>query len=51
MKTKEELSTLKEEVKAMDRKLAELTEDELTQVVGGGITVEDWIVHEYEVTL
>ena len=35
MKTKEELNTLKEEVKALNEKLAELTEEELTQVTGG----------------
>ena len=35
MKTKEELNTIKEEVEALNNKLAELTEDELKQVVGG----------------
>ena len=35
MKTKEELTALKDEVKALNAKLAELTEDELLQVVGG----------------
>ena len=35
MKTKEELNALKEEVEALNKKLAELTEDELAQVVGG----------------
>ena len=35
MKTKEELNALKEEVEALNRKLAELTEDELEQVSGG----------------
>ena len=35
MKTKEELNALKEEVKALNMKLAELTEEELKQVVGG----------------
>lgn len=35
MKTKEELKTLKEEVEILNRKLAELTEDELKQVTGG----------------
>ena len=35
MKTKEELNALKEEVAALNKKLAELTEDELTQVTGG----------------
>ena len=36
MKTKEELNTLKEEVEALNKKLAELTEEELAQVSGGG---------------
>ena len=35
MKTKEELNALKEEVEALNRKLAELTEEELAQVTGG----------------
>ena len=35
MKTKEELNALKEEVKALSKKLAELTEDELQQISGG----------------
>ena len=35
MKTKEELNALKTEVEAMNKKLAELTEDELAQVTGG----------------
>lgn len=35
MKTKEELNALKGEVKALNKKLAELTEDELKQVTGG----------------
>ena len=37
MKTKEELNELKEEVEAVNKKLAELTEDELAQVTGGGV--------------
>ena len=36
MKTKEELNALKEEVEALNKKLAELTEEELAQVAGGG---------------
>ena len=74
MKTKEELNALKNEVKDLNAKLAELNEEELREVTGGtapklppmelaggtyadptmrtgGITVEDWIVQEYEVTL
>ena len=35
MKTKEELNILKEEVETLNRKLCELTEEELTQVTGG----------------
>ena len=35
MKTKEELLSLKNEVEALNKKLAELTEDELNQVAGG----------------
>ncbi len=35
MKTKEELNALKEEVEALNKKLCELTEEELSQVTGG----------------
>ena len=35
MKTKEELNALKEEVETLNSKLAELTDDELKEVVGG----------------
>ena len=35
MKTQEELNVIKEEVEALNKKLVELTEDELKQVVGG----------------
>ena len=35
MKTKEELNVLKKEVEALNKKLSELTEDELRLVVGG----------------
>ena len=35
MKTKEELNALKEEVEALNTKLAVLTEEELAQVCGG----------------
>ena len=35
MKTKEELNTIKEEVEALNKKLRELTEEELEQVNGG----------------
>ena len=36
MKTKEELNALKEEVEALNKKLAELSVEELAQVSGGG---------------
>ena len=42
MKTKEELNALKEEVKAVNGKLSELTEEELEQVSGG----VEWSVPE-----
>ena len=35
MKTKEELNALKEEVETVNRKLHELTDEELAQVTGG----------------
>ena len=35
MKTKEELNAMKEEVETLNKKLAELSEDELKQVSGG----------------
>ena len=35
MKTKEELTALKEEVETLNKKLAELTDEELAQVSGG----------------
>ena len=38
MKTKEELNALKEEVETLNKKLHELTDDELAQVCGGGAT-------------
>ena len=34
-KTKEELNALKEEVETLNKKLAELTDEELAQVCGG----------------
>ena len=39
MKTKEELNALKEEAETLNKKLAELTEEELKQVAGG------WGIH------
>ena len=35
MKTKEELNALKEEVETLNKKLCELTDEELEQVSGG----------------
>ena len=35
MRSKEELNALKEEVEALNKKLAELTEEELNQVTSG----------------
>ena len=35
MKTKEELNALKEEIETLNKKLAELTAEELAQVTGG----------------
>ena len=40
MKTKEELCALKEEVEALNKKLHELTEEELAQVSGGVVVFE-----------
>ena len=39
MKTKEELTSLKAEVEAVNAKLTELTEEELAQVCGGDAAV------------
>lgn len=35
MKTREELSALKEEIETLNKKLRQLTEEELAQVTGG----------------
>ncbi len=40
MKTKEELNALKKEVETLNKKLAELTEEELAEVTGGAIIVK-----------
>ena len=47
MKTKEELNALKEEVENLNKKLSELTDEELEQVTGGGkrifaLTTKSW---------
>ena len=39
MKTPEELTALKEEVETLNKKLAELTDEELAQVSGGVLSV------------
>ena len=36
MKSKEELNALKEEVEILNKKLHELTDEEMEQIVGGG---------------
>ena len=41
MKTKEELNALKEETENLNKKLAELSEDEMKEVVGGGL--DEWV--------
>lgn len=41
MKTQEELNALKEEVETLNKKLAELTEEEIKDVSGGGLQY-DW---------
>ena len=41
MKTKEELNALKEEVETQNKKLHELTDEELAQVSGGVVLTED----------
>ena len=41
MKTEEELNALKAEVEALNKKLHELTEEELAQVSGGAKAVQD----------
>ena len=42
MKTKEELNAIKEEVEALNTKLAELSEEELAQVCGGLVPIPNW---------
>ena len=43
MKTKEELNALKEEMETLNKKLHELTDEELAQVSGGGPLVRTYI--------
>ena len=48
MKTAEELNALKEEIEALNKKLAELTEEELAQVSGGVERLAVSCEHVYE---
>ena len=48
MKTKEELNAIKNEVETVSRKLAELTDEELTQVTGGVERLAVSYEHVYE---
>ena len=48
MKTKEELNALTEEVETLNKKLAELTEEELEQVAGGVERLAVSCEHVYE---
>ena len=43
MKTKEELNALKEEVEALNAKLAELSEEELAQIAGGAQECDEFL--------
>ena len=51
MKTKEELNALKEEVEALNKKLHELTEEELAQVTGGKAKAVVWLGAETPFTI
>ena len=51
MKTKEELNALKKEVETLNKKLAELTEEELVQVCGGRKIAEALIAAETPFTI
>ena len=46
MKTPEELNALKEEVEAVNKKLAELTDEELALISGGLVPIVD-IKHDF----
>ena len=46
MKTKEELNALRNEVEALDRKLSELSEDEMKEVMGG---LDRFVEPDYEI--
>ena len=49
MKTPEELNALKEEVEALNKKLAELSEEELNQVAGGVVPFDVIPEQDYDV--
>ena len=46
-KTKEELKELREEYESLSTKLKELTEDELSIVTGGTVSVDDSIINKW----
>ena len=48
-KSKEELDALKKEVEAVNKKLQELTEEEIAQVSGGGLRDPQhcYVVYDY----
>ena len=50
MKTKEELNALKAEVETLNKKLHELTDEELKQVVGGDVPTCLDTKHEYKLS-
>ena len=47
MKSSEELNALKEKVETLNKKLSELTEDELKQVSGGDIEITCDLIMQY----
>ena len=50
MKTKEELNALKEEVETLNKKLHELTDEELEQVSGGSYMQDVLDTYQYAYT-
>ena len=47
MKTKEELNALKEEAETLNKKLAELSEEELKQIAGGSFRISEQHDNEF----
>ena len=47
MKTKEELNALKNEVETLNKKLADLSEEDLNQVTGGDIEITFDLIMQY----